>query len=216
MNLHPLFRKTLVIFLWLLIWEAISQTVGNSILLVGPINVMYTLAAQIPTADFWKTIFGSLGKISLGFCLAFLSGIFLGILAFRFSFLKELLAQLVTLMKSVRIPFFRKIRFLYLPSLMPYLISGCQVALGMSWKSGVAAEVIGTPAYSIGKQLYLSKTWLDTGNLFCWTLVIILVSSAFERLVLFLLKHIPHCTPYNEDKTLSWNIYISLMETWQS
>ncbi len=254
MNLHPLFRKTLVIFLWLLIWEAISQTVGNSILLVGPINVMYTLAAQIPTADFWKTIFGSLGKISLGFCLAFLSGIFLGILAFRFSFLKELLAPLVSLMKSVpvasfvilaliwigskqlsvfisfmvvfpiiylntlaglrstdpallemsqvfRIPFFRKIRFLYLPSLMPYLISGCQVALGMSWKSGVAAEVIGTPAYSIGKQLYLSKTWLDTGNLFCWTLVIILVSSAFERLVLFLLKHIPQGTPYKEEKT---------------
>ena len=60
----------------------------------------------------------------------------------------------------------------------------------MSWKSGVAAEVIGTPAYSIGKQLYLSKTWLDTGNLFCWTLVIILVSAVFEQIVLFLISRL--------------------------
>ena len=97
------------------------------------------------------------------------------------------------------VPFLRRIRFLYLPALLPYLVSGCRVALGMSIKSGVAAEVIGTPAWSIGKQLYLSKTWLDTSSLFAWTLVIIAVSAAFERLALFLLDRIPCGTPYKEE-----------------
>ena len=71
---------------------------------------------------------------------------------------------------------------------MPYLVSGCKTALGMSWKSGIAAEVIGIPTSSIGEQLYYSKLYLDTAGLFAWTFVIVLVSAVFEQLFLFLLK----------------------------
>ncbi len=81
-----------------------------------------------------------------------------------------------------------RIRCIYLPSLSPYLVSGCQVALGMSWKSGIAAEVIGVPAHSIGENLYLSKIYLGTADLFAWTIVIIVISSLFEKLFLMLLK----------------------------
>lgn len=82
---------------------------------------------------------------------------------------------------------FRKIRYIYLPALMPYLAGGCKTALGMSWKSGIAAEVIGIPASSIGEQLYYAKLYLDTAGLFAWTFVIIVVSALFEKLFLFLL-----------------------------
>ena len=89
-----------------------------------------------------------------------------------------------------RMPVWRKIRFIYLPALVPYLVSGCRIALGMSWKSGAAAEVIGLPEHSIGEHLYMAKIYLETANLFAWTLVIILVSAVFEQMVLFLISRL--------------------------
>ena len=76
---------------------------------------------------------------------------------------------------------------IYLPALIPYLKTGCRTALGMSWKSGIAAEVIGLPSSSIGEQLYYSKLYLDTAGLFAWTFIIILISAIFERTILFFL-----------------------------
>lgn len=61
-----------------------------------------------------------------------------------------------------------------------------KISLGMCWKSGVAAEVIGTPDHSIGEGLYLSKIYLNTSGVLAWTAVIILLSVLFEKLVLWL------------------------------
>lgn len=83
-----------------------------------------------------------------------------------------------------RMSFWRRIRYIYLPALVPWLKGGCRIALGMSWKSGVAAEVIGVPDHSIGEKLYMSKIYLDTAGLLAWTLVIILISALFEWAVL--------------------------------
>ncbi len=82
----------------------------------------------------------------------------------------------------------KKCLYIYRPSLMPYLVSACKAALGMSWKSGVAAEIIGVPAHSIGERLYMSKIYLNTDSLFAWTLVIIIVSMIFEWIFMWCLK----------------------------
>ncbi len=84
---------------------------------------------------------------------------------------------------------------IYKPALMPYLISSCKVALGMAWKSGIAAEVIGVPDLSIGERLYTSKIYLDTAGLFAWTLVIVLLSVLTEKLFLVLLRVIDKAYP---------------------
>ena len=73
------------------------------------------------------------------------------------------------------------------PSPVSYTHLGCSVALGICWKSGVAAEVIGLPNGSIGDALYRAKITLSTGELFAWTFVIILLSAGFEKLFLLLL-----------------------------
>lgn len=86
-----------------------------------------------------------------------------------------------------------RIRFIYLPALFPHLTSGCLVALGMSWKSGIAAEVIGVPSMTIGENLYMAKIYLSTADLFAWTIVIILVSALFEKIFLWLLKKAAAC-----------------------
>lgn len=82
----------------------------------------------------------------------------------------------------------RRIRYIYVPQIMPFFRSACAVALGLCWKSGIAAEVIGMPTRSIGEQLQQAKVYLNVPDLFAWTLVIVSVSLVFEKLFLFLLK----------------------------
>lgn len=82
----------------------------------------------------------------------------------------------------------QKLKYIYLPHLRPFLTGGCSIALGLSWKSGVAAELIGRPDFSMGDMLYMAKVHFDTGELFAWTFVIILLSLLFEKLFLYVLK----------------------------
>lgn len=82
----------------------------------------------------------------------------------------------------------RRLVYIYLPQLKPYLLSACSISLGMTWKSGIAAEVIGIPDGSIGEMLYQAKIYLNTQDLFAWTAVIILISVAFEKLFIALIK----------------------------
>lgn len=96
--------------------------------------------------------------------------------------------KLLEMAQVMGTPWWKKSFFIYRPALMPYLTGCSKTALGMSWKSGVAAEVIGTPAFSIGERLYMSKIYLDTAGIFAWTFVIILMSLLFEKGFLFLLK----------------------------
>lgn len=86
-----------------------------------------------------------------------------------------------------RVPFFRRISRVWLPQLRAQIISACRIALGLAWKSGVAAELIGYPSGSIGEQLYYAKVYFNTVDLFAWTAFIVLFSLAFEKLFLFAL-----------------------------
>ena len=89
-----------------------------------------------------------------------------------------------------QIPFWKRMLYVKLPQVKPFFMSGVTVALGLSWKSGVAAELIGQPDGSIGEALYMSKIWYAMDDLFCWTIVIILLSFAFEKLVLFIFQRL--------------------------
>ena len=95
--------------------------------------------------------------------------------------------QLLEMAAVFRLPLARRLRAIWLPAVLPAFRQGCSVALGICWKSGVAAEVIGLPDGSIGDALYRAKITLSTGELFAWTFVIILLSAGFEKLFLALL-----------------------------
>ena len=64
----------------------------------------------------------------------------------------------------------------------------CIAAMGMCWKSGVSAEVIGLPDHSVGDALYRAKITLSTPDVFAWTLVIVLLSAALSALAARLLR----------------------------
>ena len=98
--------------------------------------------------------------------------------------LKNMDVQLLEMAEVFRLPFRSRFFYIYRPQLKPFLWGSLKVSLGMCWKAGVAAEVIGIPAHSIGERLYLSKVYLDTAGVFAWTAVVVLISTLLEKLVL--------------------------------
>ncbi len=80
-----------------------------------------------------------------------------------------------------------------LPGILPYIVSTCRLVVGMSWKAGIAAELIGISIGTIGERIYQSKLLLMTGDLFSWTIVIVLLAALCEELFLRLLTA---CSPW--------------------
>ena len=92
--------------------------------------------------------------------------------------------KLLELARVYRIPFRRRVWGVYLPQVLPYFRSAASLALGLCWKAGAAAEVIGLPEGTIGERLYTAKVYYQTPDLFAWTAVILALSAVFERLFL--------------------------------
>lgn len=95
---------------------------------------------------------------------------------------------LLEMAKVYRMPTVKVLLYIYLPQVMPFFVSACSVALGLCWKSGIAAEVIGITDGSIGEMLYRAKLYFETGDLLAWTAVIIIISTVFEKLFMLALK----------------------------
>lgn len=77
----------------------------------------------------------------------------------------------------------QRVGAIYAPSMLPHYLASCTMGIGFAWKAGVAAEVIVTPAFSIGRSLYESKIYIETTDLFAWTAVIIILSLLLEKLI---------------------------------
>ncbi len=88
--------------------------------------------------------------------------------------------KLLELARVYKIGVFQKIKGIYIPSVMPYFSSAIKTSLGLAWKAGIAAEVLAVPMRSIGKELFNSKTYFETSDLFAWTVVVIILSLIIE------------------------------------
>lgn len=102
--------------------------------------------------------------------------------------LRNVDGQLLEFAAAYRFSSWKKLLRIYLPSLRPYFTSGFLTALGLAWKSGVAAEVICPPKFAIGTEISQARTALETPELFAWTLVIVGLSLALEGLIRRILK----------------------------
>ena len=91
----------------------------------------------------------------------------------------------------------RRDTFFYvkLPQIFPQFLSAFSTSVGLSWKAGIAAEVICQPLRSIGREIYLAKEGLESEVQFAWTAVVIVLSLFLEYVLIRLLRKVrfrPH------------------------
>lgn len=97
--------------------------------------------------------------------------------------LRETDRQLLEMAHAYRFSPLKTVRLIYLPSLRPYFMSAATTAMGLSWKSGVAAEVLCLPRHAMGTQIANSKLYLEVPDLFAWTAVVVALSLVLEKLL---------------------------------
>ena len=192
----------MAVFFWITIWQFASMYLGQEILLASPVSVVRKLFELSFTGNFWQSVGFSFVRIVTGFLLAMFLGIFLAVLAYWSKTVEILIAPVIAVVKSTPVASFIILCLIWIPSrnlsvfisflmVLPYFLSACRLSLGMCWKAGVAAEVIGVPSGSIGEKLYNAKIYLNTPDLFAWTIVIIVISFVFEICVAFFQKGKP-------------------------
>ncbi|NLL75790.1 MAG: ABC transporter permease subunit [Clostridiales bacterium] len=235
--------KIWAVLLWLIVWEIAARSIGQEILLVSPVVVLFKFFQLMITLEFWQSVAFSFLRIIGGFILALCVGSFLAAVSSVSSFIRELMQPLIAVMKAVPVASFiiiiliwipsrnlaavisflmvlpvvyknilegiermdrqllemaevfkvshlKRFRYIYLSQIMPYFKIASSLSLGLCWKAGVAAEVIGIPQGSIGEKLYEAKVYLQTPDLFAWTFTIVLLSAGFERLYLIVVDNL--------------------------
>lgn len=70
-----------------------------------------------------------------------------------------------------------------LPHLRSYFNAALITGIGLAWKSGVTAEVLALPKFAIGHDIYNAKIYLETPDLFAWTIIIVILSLLIEGLL---------------------------------
>lgn len=235
-----LLKKCAALLFWAAVWQIVSLCVGQELLVPSPAQVLVRLSQLVRETDFWLVSAGSLLRIMAGYLTAVAAAVLLAVLTSAFSFLRELVSPLLSVIRATPVASFiilalvwlrgsqippfaaflmvlpivwanvgegirntdvrllemaRVFRFgpwktawrIYVPGVFPYFMAGCTTGIGLAWKAGVAAEVLAMPRSSIGLQLYNAKVYLETPDLFAWTLVIILLSMLLEKLLTGLL-----------------------------
>lgn len=146
-----------------------------------------TVVRATPVASFVLLLFLWIGQDALPICISVLI-----VLPVVWANLHEALGsvdrELLEMARLFRFSPLRRLRRIYLPSLLPSLVASCRSSVGLAWKAGIAAEVLVVPLLSIGRHIYESKLYLETTDLFAWTLTVILLSLLLEGLMLFLMQ----------------------------
>ena len=184
---HSLLRIALGFTSALLLGTLLAVLSGRFSLLKTLLWPYVTVMKTVPVASFIIISFIWLSSKNLAAFISFLMvfpTIYLNVLQGYESADRELLEMA----RVFRVPYGRQLRRIYLPAIRPFLLSACSVALGMAWKSGVAAEVIAITKHSLGGMLQEAKVNFAMVDLFAWTVVIVLCSYLFEKLALLLLR----------------------------
>ena len=147
------------------------------------LSPLVAVVKAVPVASFIILALVWLDSRSLSCFIAFLMvfpPVYMGVL----EGIRQTDGKLLEMAKVFRVPLGRQVRGIYLPAVLPHFRTAVSLGLGLCWKAGIAAEVIGLPGGSLGERLYSAKVYFQTPDLFAWTAVIVAVSVLFERLFL--------------------------------
>jgi NitT/TauT family transport system permease protein len=81
----------------------------------------------------------------------------------------------------------------YLPAIIPFIISGASSALGIGWRAIIIGEVLSQPRYGIGTSMQSEQIFLNVDAVIAWTLIAVLISYFFEKMI-----------RWGENKLVTW------------
>lgn len=90
---------------------------------------------------------------------------------------------MVEMLEVFRVPFGKQFRAYHWPWAKSYIKTGLKQSVGLAWRAGMAAEALSFAPRSLGRKMVESKTYLETADLFAWTVLVILLSYVMERMV---------------------------------
>lgn len=97
--------------------------------------------------------------------------------------IKNIDPKIMQMAKIYKIRKWRIVGEIYFPAILPFTIAAISTSAGIGWKAVIAAEVLSQPEYAIGTSLQDSRIYLNTDRIFAWTIVAILISYVFEKII---------------------------------
>ena len=220
----------------LLLWEVASLTLGSEQILPGPATTLKTTILLFAEKSFWTVIGSTILRGLIGFAIAVVAGIALGIVGGLKPKFDAFMQPWVVVMRSVpvvafillaliwfksnSVPVFiglltmfpmiysnivngihnvdakliemarfyqvsdrRIVTEVYIPAIAPYAVSGISNAVGIGWRAIIVGEVLSQPEFGIGSRMHAAQSFLNVDVLIAWTLIAILISFLFEKLI---------------------------------
>lgn len=189
LSLIQILTGLLAAFLWGVLLGILAHMWGLAEQFLTP---LIAVLKAIPVVSFVVILLVAFGSKHLAFFISFLV-VFPGMYESTRMGLQNVNQKNLEMAKLYKMPVSLIAFYVYRPAVIPFWISHLKSAVGMSFKSGVAAQVIGTPAHSIGEKMYMAKIHLETPHIFSWTLITILCAYGVEKGCLFLLKQWENC-----------------------
>jgi NitT/TauT family transport system permease protein len=91
--------------------------------------------------------------------------------------------DIIEMASFYRICLRRIISEVYIPAIMPFIISGASSAMGIGWRAIIIGEVLSQPKYGIGTMMQAEQTFLNVDAVIAWTIIAVLISYGFEKII---------------------------------
>jgi NitT/TauT family transport system permease protein len=92
-------------------------------------------------------------------------------------------ADFIELAHVLRMPSWKVMTRIYLPTILPYFFSGARLAFGFGWRVSLVAETLGASS-GVGYRLRQAADLIQTDQVFAWTLTLVAMMAALEMGVL--------------------------------
>lgn len=96
---------------------------------------------------------------------------------------KSVDSNLVIMAKLYRTSWKKIIYELYIPAIMPFIISGVSSSMGIGWRAIIIGEVLSQPRFGIGTKMQAAQIFLNVDAVIAWTLIAVLISFGFEKVI---------------------------------
>jgi NitT/TauT family transport system permease protein len=90
-------------------------------------------------------------------------------------------SELVVMATFYKVSRKRIVGELYIPAVMPFIVSGASSAMGIGWRAIIIGEVLSQPRYGIGTMMQNAQTFLNVDAVIAWTIIAVLISYLFEK-----------------------------------